>query len=366
MTTLDRYLLRSLLVNYVIALAIMMSLYMVLDLFFNVDEFTESGESLWTVCGNIVSYYGAHSCLYFSQLSGVITLFACMTTLARMRRANELTAVLASGVSLYRVAVPVLAFGVATSLFWYVDTQVVMPRIAHLLARSHDDATGQRSRGVWFANDGPALLSALRFFPAQGRMEKVLILHRNEHGAVGTITQAEEAVWETSPAYSAGGIWRLRGGVEMRRVIGDDPLGPRDSVERHRVTSYESRLSPKAMEARQFEQWLKYLSSWQLASLDKQEPVLADRIRQARHVRFATPFVHLLMLLLGLPFFLSREPANMVSDAGKCLAVCGLCYFLAYSSTHFVKASTLPALPAWLPLIVFAPVAVVLIDRIRT
>jgi len=42
--------------------------------------------------------------------------------------------------------------------------------------------------------------------------------------------------------------------------------------------------------------------------------------------------VHLLLLLLGLPFFLSRQPANMVSDAGRCLAVCGLCYLVAYST----------------------------------
>ena len=366
MTTMDRYLLRSLVVNYLIALAVMMSLYMVLDLFFNIDEFTESDESLWTVSGNILSYYGAHSFLYFSQLSGVITLFACMATLARMRRANELTAVLASGVSLYRLAVPIVVFGVAMSLLWYGDTQLAMPRIAHLLARSHDDASGQRSRGVWFANDGQALLSSLSFFPAQERMENVLILNRDETGAVSSITQAKEALWEPSPAHPSGGIWRLLGGTETRRVTVDDALGPRESVATNTVTSYESRLSPKAMEARQFEQWLKYLSSWQLSSLDEQEPALADRIRQARHVRFATPFVHLLLLLLGLPFFLSREPANMIGDSGKCLVVCGLCYFLAYSSTHFLTASSLPALPAWLPIIAFTPVAVVLIDRIRT
>ena len=61
--------------NYLIALGVMMSLYTVLDLFFNIDEFTEAGEPITTVAANVSSYYAAHCFLYFAQLSGVITLF---------------------------------------------------------------------------------------------------------------------------------------------------------------------------------------------------------------------------------------------------------------------------------------------------
>ena len=71
--TLDRYILRSLVVNYLIALAVMMSLYVVLDLFFNMDEFTEGEVSAFKVLGGIVSYYGTNLFKYFAQLSGVIT-----------------------------------------------------------------------------------------------------------------------------------------------------------------------------------------------------------------------------------------------------------------------------------------------------
>ena len=111
-STIDRYLLRALLVNYVIGLAVMMSLYVVLDLFVNMDEFMERGYPAWRVLWNMVDYYTPNLLLYFSQLSSVITLFACLATLAKLRRFNELTAMLASGVSLYRLARPVLAFGV--------------------------------------------------------------------------------------------------------------------------------------------------------------------------------------------------------------------------------------------------------------
>ncbi|MCH8965721.1 MAG: hypothetical protein IIB58_12215, partial [Planctomycetes bacterium] len=38
-TTLDRYIARQFVLNYVIAFSVLVSLYIVLDLFFNLDEF---------------------------------------------------------------------------------------------------------------------------------------------------------------------------------------------------------------------------------------------------------------------------------------------------------------------------------------
>ena len=216
MTLLDRYVLRSLLVNYTIALAIMMSLYMVLDLFFNIDEFTESGEAATTIAGSIFSYYWAHAFLYFAQLSGVITLFACMVTLSRMRKANELTAVLSSGVSLHRLAVPIVAFGLVTSLLWYIDTELCIPAVGHRLARNHEDAMGRRARGVWFVKDrDAALLSAMEFVPAEGEMRQLLVLHRDEHGAIVSVTEADRATWDEPLRPAVGVEWVLVNGAPV-------------------------------------------------------------------------------------------------------------------------------------------------------
>ena len=93
MGIIDRHIIKGLLANYLIAIGVMISLYIVLDLFFNMDEFTESVSGTTDVMLDIVSFYGARVFLYFAQLSGVITLFACLITLARMRQQRELIAV---------------------------------------------------------------------------------------------------------------------------------------------------------------------------------------------------------------------------------------------------------------------------------
>ena len=367
MTTLGRYILRSLLVNYVIALVVMISLYVVLDMFVNMDEFTEQGYPVGTVLKNIASYYWPSIFLYFRELSGVITLFACLSAVARMRRLNELTAVLASGISLYRLAAPVVAFGLATTVLLIIDTEVIIPRVAHLLARDHDDADGTRAYEILFLPDRDgALLSAGQFHPHSRDLRDVVIIKRDADGTVRETIEADRAVWEEPGAGRPHGRWRLDRGVKTTRVSGaNSPIAPIQGRNRQLCQFYESDLSPEAIQVRQAEGWVRFLSLSQLRDLqDRGAPNLASII-QTRHARVTAPIVAIVLLLLGLPFFLDRSPANVLSDTAKCMILCGLCYVSAFVAQS-IRSSTASALPAWSPIFVFATIAMIKLDRIRT
>lgn len=368
MTLLDRYILRSLVVNYVIALGVMMSLYVVLDLFVNIDEFTEESTSTGTVIAGILSYYGNNLFLYFAQLSGVITLFACLASIARMRRQNEMTAILASGVSLYRVAAPVIAFAMLTSVLWFIDTELIIPSVAHKLARRHDDALGRKTYGVWFLKDRDnALLSAQKFDPSTRTMRGMLVMYRDESGSVAHVLQAEEARWKPDERYAAGGVWELqRGLLQARR--GDDGrrMGPQSTIEERPVGRYESDLNPEAIQLRQSSQWVQYLNSSQLTRLVEKGKLTAARIQHIKHGRFTTPIVNLILLLLGLPFMLGATAGDILNDGARCLAVCGACFLISFTGQNLSMEGSLAALPSWLPIFLFAPLVVVLLDRIRT
>ncbi len=367
-TVIDRYILRSLLINYVIALATMLSLYVVLDMFVNMDEFTEEGYPVPTVIGNIASYYWPNLFLYFAQLSSVITLFAAMAAIARMRKLNELTAVLASGVSLYRVATPVLLFGIVTTGLLVVDTEWLIPAVAHKLARDHDDADGKRAYEVLFLPDrGGALLSAGQFHPTRGDMRRVLALFRDQAGVVVATLEADHATWEPPDALRPHGRWRLeRGRLTTRTHTGDaSPLGPRENKVVSYPLYYDSDLSPEAIQLRQSEGWISFLSLDELSMLEKRSDANLAAVIQTKHARRTAPIVSIILLLLGLPFFLDRSPGNVLSDAGKCMAVCGLCYVVTIVAQS-IRPDSASALPAWLPILVFGTLAVVLIDRVRT
>ena len=369
MTTLDRYILRGLVFNYVIAIAVMTSLYVVLDLFFNMDEFTEKAVPATEVALDIASFYGNRVFLYFAQLSGIITLFACLITLARMRRMNELTAMLASGISLYRVAAPVVAFAVFTTALWYVDTEVVIPSIAHKLARRHDDARGTKTYGVWFLDDrDEALLSAQQFLPSEDVLKRMLVMKRDASGDVQSVIEAEIAHWEPAVEDEHTGRWKLERGIERRRMEdAGDIMAPGADMERSLVSYYESELDPRAIEMRQSAGWIRYLSSARLNQLSKQvDTRMLRQVLQAKHARFTTPLVSLVMLLLGLPFILDRVPGSILTGSVGCMVICGACFLLHFITQNLGITDSLSALPAWLPIIIFTPVAVVLMDRMRT
>jgi len=367
LTILDRYLLRSLIVNYLIGLSVMLSLYIVLDMFVNMDEFTEHGYPVWKIALNMASYYWPNMFLYFSQLSGIITLVACMATLARARQQNELTAVLASGVSLYRLAAPIMAFGIVTTALLVLDTEVIVPSIAHLLARDHDDADGSQAYEVLFMPDrNNVLLSARQYHPIHKDLTRLLALVRDDSGKVVQTIEADHANWEPPDNNSPIGHWRLERGVERtRKATQAQGLGPSSGVEVRLVDMLESDLSPSAIELRQARGWIRYLSLSQLRALQNSGSADRAEIIQIRHGRIAAPLVGMVLLLLGLPFFLDRSPTNLLNDTGKCMILCSLCYIVTFVAQN-VKTETLSALPAWIPIFVFSTIAMVLIDRIRT
>jgi len=366
-STLDRYILRSLLVNYLISLAIMLSLYVALDMFVNMDEFTEHGYRMSTVLLNIADYYWPNLLLFFAQLSGVITLFACLSVIARMRKLNEMTAMLASGVSLFRLARPVLLFGLAMTGLLVIDTELLIPTIAHRLAREHDDVDGKRAYEVLFLHDRDNnLLSAGQFLPTTSDLRRVLILTRDDTGQITRTIEADQAVWEPPTSERPVGRWRLERGRMIARVVNPQGgFGPREDKQITYPAYYESDLSPEAIQLRQAEGWVRFLSLARLRELAQAEAQDRDAILRTRHARVAAPIVSIVLLLLGLPFFLDRSPASVLSDAGKCLVVCGLCYVSTFVSQS-IRTEAQSALIAWLPIFIFGTLSMVLLDRVKT
>ena len=177
-STLDKYIIKQFGINYVISFAVLVSIYVILDLFFNFDEFSQGTNlSFFQILWTMARYYGTHLFLYFAQISGVITLFAMAVTLARLQRDNEFVAIVSSGVSLYRIAVTVIAVAIALNCLWLVDQELIIPRLAPKLAQTHKAVALNQPYGVWFLRDElGGLLSAARFDHQAGELGGVLLM----------------------------------------------------------------------------------------------------------------------------------------------------------------------------------------------
>lgn len=367
MKTIDRYILRSFLLNYAIAMIVLIGIYITLDLFVNLDEFTAvRGSTMRDVLSRVTDFYGHNLFLYFAQLSGVITLVAACFTLGRLHRNNELTPLLSAGASLYRVATPILLVGLAMNALWFVDQEFIIPSIAPKLARKHGDIEGRRTFAVHFLPDAAnsnALLSASRFNPDAKEMRGVVILKRDENHRLTELIEADQARWDAERR-----CWHFENGVATTLATGEneDDLA---SLGRRPVREYASALTPKEMALQQSAQWTQFLSLRELQRLQEHFSAagVAEFLRM-KHARLVTVFMNMTLLCVGIPFFLNRERPSVIVLGGKCLLVCGLCYAatFVFSTLDLTAFNISPALPPWLPLIAFAPVAVVMLDGIKT
>ena len=93
---------------------------------------------------------------------------------------------------------------------------------------------------------------------------------------------------------------------------------------------------------------------------------LGNDVRVAIHTRLMQPFLDTTLLLLGLPFVITRTNRNPFLVLGLCLAVVTIFMLVVLGCQSLGSSGWLaPALAAWLPLMLFAPLAAALYDALR-
>src|SRR5450631_3412549 len=112
LTTLDRQMIYSYAKAYLFCLISLMGLFIVVDLFMNLEDFT-ANKAFESVLRYVGVYYSYKSFQIFDRLCESVILLAAMFTVAWMQKNNELLPLLSAGVSTRRAVRPVFlcAFG---------------------------------------------------------------------------------------------------------------------------------------------------------------------------------------------------------------------------------------------------------------
>jgi lipopolysaccharide export system permease protein len=379
MRIIDRYVFSSFIRNYLISFMVLIGMYVVLDMVFHFDELvdvdtaTDTGALAGTLAmlWNIVDYYFYQSFLFFVHLSGIIPVVAAAFTLLRLSRFNELTALLAAGVPLLRVAAPIIIASVVLNALLIVDQELVIPAMIPKLSRSHNEMhTGSKHLAVQAIQDeNNALLYAARYVPPtkQSRglptMLDVDVLERNERLMTAAKISAKKAEWD--PRLAA---WRLEGGVRIAQLLPDQrPV-------REDVDLWHTSITPQEIELYRNTDFMELLSTERINELLKRDKAFgASSLQRVKHTRFTQPIMNVILLLLAIPCVLTREPGKLKQGATFCLVLMGvsmgsifLCLQIANTPPSPQLAAQWPAIMAWVPIFLFGPLSVFLLDRVKT
>jgi lipopolysaccharide export system permease protein len=85
------------------------------------------------------------------------------------------------------------------------------------------------------------------------------------------------------------------------------------------------------------------------------------------HSRLVRPAVGLVLVLLGLGVILGNQNRHVIVNVGLCVAMCAAYYATIYASKYLGDQDFIaPVLAAWLPVLIFGPLVVVLLDAVHT
>jgi len=371
MKILDKYILRQFLINFVILTVVMMLLFVLVDLIVDLDEFLKAGEAhkkafggKWlATIGVVVGFYGPLLPFIYTYFSGLLVVAAMGFTLTAMQRSRELVAISASGISLFRIAAPILVAGIALSVLVLPIQEFVVPHLINKLSRSKSQLEDDRpqSNPVYYAADENGnLISAADFDPARQQMDDVTILERDENGIATRRTSATSALWNEEHQR-----WKLIGGLAITPTTDDAlPSFGRDSEP---VEFFTTQLSPTVVRARQEAITMRLLSLGHLQQMQTNEAVGDAQRAQVVQViwsRFSLLVVNVLILAMTLPVFLTKLPVHYVAQSTKAAALSMGAWGSALMAVQVSTTMLNPVASAWLPVVIYLPLTAILLQRV--
>jgi lipopolysaccharide export system permease protein len=370
---------------YFICFFSLVCLYVVIDAFTNLDEFTEVSPSVLGAVARMARYYSVRTSVFYDQLCGVITMMAAIFTVTWLQKNNQLLAMLAAGISAKRVIVPVFVGAGFAAILAILNQEIVMPRFAEELQRTPDMNAGQKLR-VWSRHDvNDILIHGTDGYEAFQTIEPFhATLPVSRFGALLTLEAVEARyVPDTDQTSPLRGGWVLYG---ARLIPGDAAVdaGILKTVEAelmaklppprmpHRVADGESmflRTNISFTTLTRGQSWFAFAPTPALLEALRDPTSENERTRIAvfLHARLIRPVLSITLLFLSLPLVMSGDKRNMFINLGlslgTALVVYGTTFFMQYLGNSRVLT---PEQAAWTPLILFGTLAAWRWDRIRT
>ncbi|MBI4468370.1 MAG: LptF/LptG family permease [Acidobacteria bacterium] len=297
-------------------------------------------------------------------------LVAALTLFALLSRSNEIAAFKASGMSIYRLAAPLLVMCGLLGAGLFVLQDRILPeanerqdRIRFYIKKGRYPAAGEFSSpsgpNTWFFVGDDRIIHFRRFDRSRLRLDDLdVYLLDPRTFSVAERWEARTAFWEpqsSSWELNDGTHWRFPGGREVESEVFSslhlDRIGNPDFFDREvRKPEYLGRgeLRERAAELRE-------------SGLDDTELLIM------LHRRFAYPLACLAMGLAGIPFGLSFGRRGALFGVGLSL-VLGVVYWMSLSFFEQLGRYDYisPALAAWSPNGLYAAFGAYFLLRART
>ena len=361
-TLIDDYVLR----DFFVYLGIILSTFLVLVLVFTLFELL--GDILRNqVPPGVVAEYLLNVTPYLLyNVAPLVMLLAVLVTFGLMQRSNEITAIKATGVSIYRIVTPVIvAAGVLATALFFAD-QFYLPHTNKRQEALHNQIKGKppqtylRPDRKWIFGQNNDIYYYQFFDPDRDQFGNLTVFQLDR--AKFTITRrvhADRAHWADNLnrwIYEQG--WERS--LKVSAIANYHPFDVATFPEFPENPSYFKKEVKQYTEMN-YEELRRYIRDLQQSGFD------VVRLRVQLHKKLSYPLITLIMAVLAIPFSVATGKKGAIT--GVAVAV-GIAVVYTVVSRLFEAMGDLsqlpPALAAWSPDLIFILVGGYLILKVPT
>lgn len=302
--------------------------------------------------------------LHLVMLMSTILLFVGLS------RSNELTALKAGGVSLFRASLPILGLAMVISVTSLGFQEYVMPWMNRRAVEIDEAKIKRRTMPelrkrteIWYRGREDGVAESRIYHiglldPGNQQMNNVTVLSLGPDFTMRRRWDAKDMRWVV-----ADDAWRLGTGVRREFRQGQPARSEPFKEQTVRLPERYQDFAqvPRAPDVMSYKELREYIDRLQDAG-HKVAKYIVDL-----QSKISFPLAHPIMVLVGIPFALQSPRGGRVIGIALCLAL-GLTYFIVHSAAvALARAEILPPLvAAWAANALFASLGLFLYLRART
>lgn len=359
--TVDRYVLREFLKVLGLVLISVAALFIIVDYTDISRDIRLNKIPLHTV----LEYYRFVVFQILNFTIPISVLVATLVTFGMLSKNNEVTAFKSSGISLYRIALPVIAIAGVMSLLTYLMLDFVLPYSNRRMDQIRSQIKGRKTvaaaqqQKLWLLGKGRYLINFLSYDRNAKQLSQVQVfeMHPTEFRLTRRV-YADRARWDGEGWVFEKG-WMSSFGDDGVTTTYSPIVTPIRLFYKERPEDFATEV--KSPDQMTFAQLRRYIETIRTSGYAAEE--LSVRLYQ----KTSWPFLSLVMTLIALPFAFKIGKRGALYGVGIAL-VLGIFYWMVFAIfTKFGEVGNLPpVLAAWSANVLFAIAAVYMFLNVET
>ena len=356
----DRYLVKQFLVLVGLGLLVGGVLFVVVDLLQTLDRFLRVKPSL----GLILQHFAYNMPGEVYKGLPLIVLISTVFLFLSLTRQRELDALKAAGMSLYRVSLPIFLAAFVISVLAVLFQEVALPELStraeevdRVKIRGMLPRHLQRQNQIWYRTSDTRFLRMALLDPVEKSVEGLLVLDIDQRWSLLDRLDARKARWTPDGWQLSEGVIR---GIDDANRVRSDAFAARLVVMPEHVDDFTAVQKPVDT--------LSYLEMRAFVAKLRESGHEVGKYLVQLYSRLSFPLVHVIMVLVGIPFALASPRSGGRAMGIAVAIVIAVGYWMVHSvALAFARADLLPpALAAWTANVVFAGLGTALFLNART